>query len=127
MTAPMQPDPLDALLTLAEAATPGPRKAFVDGVVGFDGILGGGFIPTPISDQDKHQRAADAAFVAALDPATVVGLIERVREADAQPRIVDAYGPCVCGHKWEQHGDELVDPCHVCGCAAFTLAARSHR
>lgn len=37
------------------------------------------------------------------------------------PLYVDAYDYCECGHKWEEHGGEWIDPCHVCECKAYTL------
>lgn len=82
MTTPGDGVDLDALVALAEAATPGPWQPYNDGVVGFPGI-GKGLVPTKSSDEDTRQRIYDARFIAACDPATILGLVERVKEAEA--------------------------------------------
>lgn len=81
---------LDRLAALAEAATPGRRQKYNDGVVGFpDAGIGKGLRPAAGSETDYDQRVHDAAFIAACDPATVTALIQRLREAEAAVHSTD--------------------------------------
>lgn len=95
---------LDGLAVLAQAATPGPWTADVLGSEGYAVNA-----ERPASDHRLRRRLrvarcgheewetdkANAAFIAACDPDTILALRERVREAEAERRrdtelIVDA-------------------------------------
>lgn len=81
---------LDALTRLAEAATPGPWVAQYGGVTTeVDGHVSQSVIyaapcPNDCGDESIVDRIApvDAAYIAAVDPATVVALVERLRAAE---------------------------------------------
>jgi hypothetical protein len=84
---------LDALEAAAKAATPGPWEvhrpddSHTDVTTGenADGMR------TLIADMDLSSRA-DAHFIALANPAVVLGLVERVRKAEAMLRTVEWKG-----------------------------------
>ena len=81
---------LDALAALAEAATPGPWHVQLDSV--YPEGRQPGWQPTPVEGgaidarwpilAGENQRA-DAAYIAAADPTTILALIDRLRAAEA--------------------------------------------
>jgi hypothetical protein len=92
----MTPDPdptagrLAELERLARAATPGPWEAEhrCHGRTAADDEAGGLGLevrgPEPATDRGQFARGADAAFIAAAHPGTVLALVERVRELEAE-------------------------------------------
>lgn len=86
---------LDALEAVARAATPGPWRTGWDGQEFYvipesstdlwDRVAEFTFAIYPgSSDQQDECDTANAKHIAAFDPATVLALIERVREAEAR-------------------------------------------
>lgn len=83
----------EELRALAQAATPGPWKPDERYVVGGDGKRGfrpGGEViicaePTISHFQEypKNERIANARYIAAANPATVLALLDRLARADA--------------------------------------------
>ena len=90
------PDPdldLDKLERLAREATPGsrivsPRLTASENHRGYDLRREDGWAMAFLQpgDEDGASGAADAAFIAAADPQTVLALIERVRELESCTR-----------------------------------------
>lgn len=83
---------LDELRKLAEAATPGPWSADHNGNPrNYEDWYGATLLSAPYSQGQANlarnlgsidESAADAEFIAAANPATVLALIERVRETE---------------------------------------------
>jgi hypothetical protein len=89
---------LDALATLAEAATPGPWKH--DDESDYQGLvrIWRDIDPPPVMTMGRV-HAADAAYIAAADPTTVKSLIARLHAAEAVcealSRLRDSSDPMV--------------------------------
>lgn len=79
---------LQSLRDVAEKATPGP---WVQGMIGerlideVDTSYTFGFIKIDNSD-DGRDGVADAAFIAACDPQTVLSLLDRIRDLEVENR-----------------------------------------
>jgi len=73
---------LDALAALAEAATPGPWTH--DDESDYQGLvrIWRDIDPPPVMTMGRV-HAADAAYIAAADPTTILALVERLRAAEA--------------------------------------------
>lgn len=96
---------LDALVALAKAATSGPWRFVDDNAPGQQypeyAIEG----PQGWITRDLRKRA-NAAYLAACDPATILGLVERVKEAEAELAAVDSWDRTKAGidpaEVWEE-------------------------
>jgi len=79
---------LDALQAAAEAATPGPwwdRSDEYGQSAPHYGEYGWSVPGCPAGEtEDSPQGRADAAYIAAADPTTILALIRRVRDAEAE-------------------------------------------
>lgn len=90
---------------LAEAATPGPWFVEHGGV--FNATRGYMVVPTGDSDQDR----ADAAFIAAANPAAIAELIERARRLDAFASVAGDLWNVIEGYlSWNP---DSVDGCQI--------------
>jgi hypothetical protein len=85
---------LDGLAALAQAATPGPWVVSLDGV--YEADMSARITRVSGNPEVAH---ADAAFIAACDPDTILALVERAKDADRQRAAIAALAD-----KWEVMG-----------------------
>ena len=123
---------LDELERLARAATPGPWEVDGDGrdICGFAGRLGAanGEPPYEITENNGFMRnsmAADAAFIAAANPAVVLELVRRLRAAEGIVRdLADGGDPispgiaaCAVCRAWQPGAEPMKLTDHDEDCA----------
>lgn len=95
---------LDKLEALADAATPGPWDVGEDGPILYEGMLrpvwniygGKNFVDARLVGSVEHFKEddypnANAAFIAAVNPATIKSLIASAREAAAEIERLAGY------------------------------------
>jgi hypothetical protein len=106
---------LDRLATLAKAATPGPW--YIEAQRRGEGARSFGVVTVnahesgyPGAEMYGVRSAADAAYIAALDPTTVLDLIAMAREAE---RLRSYVGRVVAHHRVRNHEySEWCDGCN---------------
>jgi len=86
---------IEAIERLAKLATPGPWEAFAGRLIMSDG---------PMEDPE-FERAEDAAYVAAVSPGVVMGLVDEVRSLRLEAEVSRDAGAALVGALAEAHAE----------------------